>query len=143
MTQVLSTFENTIHTTNVWLEEIMERMGWSDKHRALRALRVVLQALRDRLTIDDATHFGAQLPLLIRGMYYEGWHTAGKPLKQHRIEFLAGIDHALRYDEAADPEEICRAVFDTARLNVTPGAIKKVKHCLPADLQNLFNDEDD
>jgi len=138
MTQLLSTFETSLQTTNNWLEEIRQRMGWVDKQQAFRALRIVLHVLRDRLTVDDAAHFGAQLPLLIRGVYYEGWHPAGKPLKQHKIEFLAGIEEAFQYDEPAEPEEICRAVFDTFRQHLTPGAVKKVKHCLPADLQSLL-----
>src|SRR5271165_2158597 len=46
---------------------------------AYRALRSVLYVLRDRLTPEQAVHLGAQLPILVRGTYYEGWRIAGKP----------------------------------------------------------------
>jgi uncharacterized protein (DUF2267 family) len=31
----------------------------------------VLHALRDRLTVEEASDLAAQLPMLIRGLYYE------------------------------------------------------------------------
>ena len=49
-------------------------MDWDDKHRAYRLLRATLHALRDRLTAHEAVQFGAQLPMFIRGFYYDGWH---------------------------------------------------------------------
>jgi uncharacterized protein (DUF2267 family) len=142
MTHLLSAFENTVQTTDAWLEQIMGRMEWTDKEQALRALRVVLHALRDRMTVDNAAHFGAQLPLLIRGIFYEGWHPAGKPVKQHKIEFVAMIKAAFQYDESAEPEKICRAVFNTIRQHLTPGAVNKVTNSLPGDLRSLWNDDE-
>ena len=37
---------------------------------------VLLQALRDRLTVDEAVEFAFQLPQLLRVIYYEGWTPA-------------------------------------------------------------------
>ena len=87
--------ESTIHTTNVWLKELMEELGWDDRYHAYRALAVVLHALRDRLPVAEAADLGAQLPTLIRGFYYEGWTPAGKPVKaRKREDFLAQITEA-------------------------------------------------
>ncbi|HEY5940705.1 MAG TPA: non-homologous end-joining DNA ligase [Gemmatimonadales bacterium] len=33
--------------------------------------------LRDRLTVEETAHPGAQLPMLIRGSYYAGWEPSG------------------------------------------------------------------
>jgi uncharacterized protein (DUF2267 family) len=139
MTPALATFESTLQTTNIWLAEVMERMGWLNREKAYRALRTVLHALRDRLTIDEVSHLGAQLPLLIRGAFYEGWHPADKPLKKHRADFLASVAAPFEFDQDANPEDICRAVFGTMRKHLTSGAIQKVKHCLPTDLQSLWD----
>jgi len=88
----LSAFDSTIQTTNVWLNEITERMGWrEDKHRGYHALRAVLHALRDQLPVEHVAALGAQLPLLVRGIYYDGWHPAGKPLKDAKASRKVGL----------------------------------------------------
>src|SRR5271166_1980313 len=108
----LTPFESTLQTTNIWLNDILERLGWVDHHRAYQALRAVLHALRDRLSVDQAAALAAQLPMLVRGFYYEGWHPHGKPVKErHKADFLAHVTDAFRGDLDGDPEEITRAVF--------------------------------
>ena len=63
-------FDSTLQTTNIWLNEIQEHLGWGEDHqRAYHALRAVLHALRDRLPVDHAAALAAQLPMLIRGFY--------------------------------------------------------------------------
>src|ERR1700724_2716111 len=88
----LEVFDKTVQTTNAWLREIMEATGL-DRRRAYRALAAVLQALRDRLTVDEVAQLGAQLPILVRGLYYDQWHhPAGKPDRlRHKEEFLAAV----------------------------------------------------
>src|ERR1700719_594407 len=51
----LEVFDKTVQTTNAWLREIMEATGL-DRRRAYRALAAVLQALRDRLTVDEVAN---------------------------------------------------------------------------------------
>src|SRR6202047_2950090 len=103
----LEVFDKTVHTTNAWLKEIMEATGL-DRRRAYRALAAVLHALRDRLTVDEVAQLGAQLPILVRGLYYDQWHhSAGKPDRlRHKEEFLAavaaGSDH-IRPNDPGDP----------------------------------------
>ncbi len=134
----ISAFESTIQTTNVWLHEIMERLGWVDKHRAYHALRTVLHALRDRLPIEGAAALAAQLPLLIRGIYFEGWHPAGKPIKERRKEdFLAHVANAFAGD-FTDPEDIARAVLAVLANHVSAGEIAHVEQLLPIEIRSLL-----
>src|SRR6185312_14880455 len=86
-------FGSTVEKSYSWLHDLMTELGWQDPHRAYRALRAVLHTLRDRLTVDEVAQLGAQLPMLIRGLYYEGWDPSGKPLRErHREQFLAHIE---------------------------------------------------
>jgi uncharacterized protein (DUF2267 family) len=135
----LDVFDRTIHKTNNWLNELMEVLGWHDRHKAYLALRVTLHALRDRLTLEEVAQLGAQLPMLIRGFYYEGWDPAGKPLKErHREEFLAGIEEQFSGDDQVDAEQVARAIFSVLSDRVTEGEIEDVKHVLPAELRELW-----
>ena len=80
-----------MRTSNRWLRDI--RMGLSEENqsRAFRILRAVLHALRDHLAVHQVASLGAQLPLLFRGIWYEGWDPSGKPLRQRRKATLSGM----------------------------------------------------
>ncbi len=59
----LEVFDRTLHKTHTWLKEIMGELGTEDRHRAYMALRAVLHALRDRLTVEEVAQLGAELPM--------------------------------------------------------------------------------
>jgi uncharacterized protein (DUF2267 family) len=135
----LDVFSTTLSKTNNWLRELMEIMGTPDRHRAYLSLRVTLHALRDRLTVEEVAQLGAQLPMLMRGFYYEGWDPTGKPLKvRHKEEFLALIEQQLRGDDGIDPEHIARAVFMLLANRISEGEIEDVRHILPTEISSLW-----
>jgi len=134
----LTEFDNAVQKTNVWLKDLMERLEWQDRHRAYVALRVVLHALRDHLTVDEVAALGAQLPMLVRGFYYEGWKPVDKPLRERKKKaFLSHISEAFR-DPEVDPEQVVRAVFQVLTDHMTSGEIGGVKHCLPKEIRALW-----
>lgn len=141
-TTKIAAFDSTLQTTNIWLNEIDEQLGWQDKHRAYHALRTVLHALRDLLPVDVAVALGTQLPMLIRGFYYEGWHAHVKAVRERKKDALVHyIAAAFHDDPAVDPEEVARAVFQVIARHVTAGEIKHVKLTLPRELQELWSEE--
>ena len=131
-------FAETVEKTDEWLRELMEPMGLSSPRQAYSVLRAVLHALRDRLTVDSAAKFGAQLPTLIRGFYYDGWHPAGVPLKfRHKQEFL---DHVAASCPAAAerPESAVRAVLAVLARHVSAGEMRHVLDQIPGELKTLW-----
>jgi uncharacterized protein (DUF2267 family) len=139
MSQSSLVFESTIQTTNVWLNDVQERLGWGDRQHAYRALRAALHALRDRLPVDQVAALAAQLPMLVRGFYYEGWHPHGLAVRErHLEEFLGHIGAAFRDEPAVDPEEVARAVFSVVSKHVTAGEVEGLKHSLPVELRALW-----
>ena len=133
-------FETTMQKTQVWLNDLMAELDWDDKpHKAYLALRTVLHALRDRLTVEEAVQLGAQLPMLIRGFYYEGWTLKGKPHKErHQEDFLDHIKKAFNKDVTVNPQQVCRAVFRVLVRHTSEGEIEDVKHMLPKELKELW-----
>jgi uncharacterized protein (DUF2267 family) len=135
----LEVFDKTVQTTNAWLKEIMEVTG-PDRHRAYRVLSAVLHALRDRLTVDEAAQLGAQLPILVRGLYYDQWHhPAGKPERlRHKDEFLSEVAAELDDIKPINPEQATRAVFSVLERHIAPGEIEDIKATLPTQLRELW-----
>ncbi len=142
----LEVFDTTLHKTHAWLKEIMQELGTDDRHKAYLALRSVLHALRDRLTVEEVAQLGAQLPMLIRGFYYEGWDPTGKPVKErHKEEFLRHIYQAFkttrRGEPDVDPEAVARAVFKVLAKKVSEGEIDDILHILPKEIRELWPKE--
>lgn len=132
-------FSNTVQKAHLWLNELMEELGWQDTQKAYTALKAVLHALRDRLTIEEAVQLGAQMPTLVRGAYYEGWTTRGKPVRERRREeFLAHVKQYFVRDPEVDPEAVARAVFKLLSKRISEGEIGDVKQILPEEIRALW-----
>jgi uncharacterized protein (DUF2267 family) len=136
----LEIFDAPLQKTQIWLNELMSELHWDNKpQKTFLALRTALHALRDRLTVEEAVHLGAQLPILIRGFYYEGWTLTQKPVKErHKSDFLDHVARVFRDDDTVDPEKVMRAVFKVLARHISSGEIKDVKHVLPKSLQELW-----
>lgn len=134
----LEVFDKTLQETNIWLKELMEELG-PDRQRAYHALRAVLHALRDRLTVEHAAHLSAQMPMLVRGIFFEGWHPAHKPNPERsRDEFLEHIQSNMYGIEPMNSEAAARAVFGVIERHVTGGEVRHVKESLPKALRGLW-----
>ena len=135
----VAALDHTVQETNLWLEAIAKQLHFKERHDAYSALRAVLHALRDRLTPDSAVHLSAQFPLLIRGIYYEGWHLAGKPSKDRSAQEFA--DHVLQQlppQFPMDPLTVTKGVFEILWEKLDPGETAKIIEQLPVPLRALW-----
>src|SRR5262249_57626595 len=107
---------------------------------AYAALRATLHGLRDQLATDHVARFGAQLPMLVRGIYYEGWDPPSPAAGgRERTDFLESLRHELRdHPELRDPERAARLVFTVIAMHVAPGEVRKISHALPRELRALW-----
>lgn len=136
----LSQFDETVQLTDVWLKELMDDLGWADRHRAYRALRAVLHALRDRLTVDAAAHLSAQLPMLVRGFYFEGWRPSRVPGKERtKEEFIEKVKGELANDALINPEDAARGVFRLLNRHVSEGEVREIRENLPEHIEALWD----
>lgn len=133
----LEVFDKTIHTTNIWLDEIMAEMG-PDRQFAWHVLGAVLRTLRDRLPADLGAHLGAQLPLMVRGAYYDQYQPAILPDKTRSPdEFIARLAEQVKFTRPVDPQDALAVVCAVMARHVDPGQMEKVWHALPAELREL------
>jgi uncharacterized protein (DUF2267 family) len=137
----LEVFDKTLQTTNLWLREIGAVIG-PDRQLAWHVLGAVLHTLRDRLPLGLAAHLGAQLPLLVRGLYYDQWHPRQNPLKLRSAEqFLDEV--ALRLDgvRPVDPKDAARAVFHVLNHHIDPDQVANVREALSEKVRVLWQEE--
>jgi uncharacterized protein (DUF2267 family) len=134
----IKAFGQSVQEAGLWINEICDEMGDPRKQIAYQALRGVLFAVRDRLPTSEAAQLAAQLPLLIRGIYYEGYQPAGKPDKLDKDEFLARVSHKLQTAGGAHPEKATRAVLAVLQRHVDAGEMEDVRNALPKELRSLW-----
>ena len=126
----LEVIEPSAQKTHEWIGAIAET-AHLDKRDAYKALRAVLQTLRDRLPLDDAVHLAAQLPMFLRGLFYEGWEPSKVPMKMNDGEKFVT-------DQVIDPLRITQAVFAVIMSRVGMAEMEKIKHCFPKEMQSLW-----
>jgi uncharacterized protein (DUF2267 family) len=130
-------FDTTLEKTYAWLNELSDELGTGNRHQAYEVLRAFLHALRDRLPVESAVKLGAQLPMLVRGFYYEGWNPTHKPDKMDAAAFLGHV----RREANMEPDQIeaaVRAASRTLQHHVSEGELAKSLGILPNDIVRLL-----
>jgi uncharacterized protein (DUF2267 family) len=130
----LEVFDKTLQTTNSWLDEISEALG-PDRKLAWKVLSVVLHKLRDRMPVDLSAHLGAELPLLVRGVYYDQFEPAKQPTDWDLDRFAEEVAEGLSGVRPVNPRKAIRAVFSVLSRHVPRGQIAKVQQALPHDMR--------
>lgn len=142
----LDVFDKTTQQTQLWINDVAAELDWDDHHKTFQVLRATLHVLRDRLTMGEAAHLGAELPILLAGFYYEGWKPEHNPTKERtKTAFLESLhNHLHPYFQTSesefdvDIEQVARAVFAVIADRIPTGEVEDVTGILPAELKELF-----
>jgi uncharacterized protein (DUF2267 family) len=139
MTTGLATFDTSVQKSNEWLNELSQHLQIDDKHKVYSGLRSTLHALRDHLPVDLSVSLAAQLPMLLRGLYYEGWRPSQVPSEDRSLEgFLAAIRRELNPQLQGLAADFARETFHVLEAHVTPGETTKIRHSLPEQIRQLW-----
>ncbi len=137
----LQVFDKTLQETNHWLKLMMGELGTDNRSTAFGALRASLHALRDRVGVENAAHLGAQMPMLLRGAFYEGWHPNSTPTRERHLgEFIDHVQAELPTGSALNPAEAARACFCVMSQCLDSGAMIKLRRIVPHEVLNLWPD---
>lgn len=137
-TNGLPVFDHTLQLTHIWLDEISAEIG-PDRALAWKVLSAVLQTLRDRLPLGLAAHLGAQLPILVRGIYYEEFDPESVAPDIHgAYEFVQRVEEGLDDTRTVDPKDAIIAVFNVLMRHLSEGQMAKVRRSLPKDIRKLL-----
>lgn len=137
--QGLEVIDHTVQLTHEWIKELRERLDWSSSRDALRLMRVTLAQIRDHISHEEVAQLGAQMPLLVRGMYYEGWSPARTPSPDRSAEtFLAAIEERMDDVQEWRGTKDIQAVFRLLEARISDGELADVKANLPRHIRDLW-----
>ncbi len=135
-----SIIEHSVEQTNAWLDELAEQLGSKDREYAYRVLRGYLHALRDRLPVDESAQLAAQLPTLIRGVYYQGWKPSATPVSYGGFtDFLDRLTAEAGLEGETSASYAAGAAAGLLRRHVSSGELDDILAILPEDLKPILS----
>lgn len=140
MTKGSIPLENSLQKTQELLKEIEAAFGWTKEQRnqSYAALRAVLHTIRDRLTIEEAVEFAAGLPLLLKGIFFDGWQVSRVPLKMDKEEFLQEILQQFPFSVKGNTQKVISVVLQSLKKYIGEGEFGDVLDVLPKDIANML-----
>ena len=136
----IAIIERSVEKAHVWLGEMAGELGIDDRQEAYRVLRAYLHALRDRLLVDEAAQLAAQLPELIRGIYYEGWDPSKTPVRYRGLaDFLDRVAGDANLDGETEASYAVSSAAKVLRRHVSAGELDDVRAILPDDLKVILS----
>ena len=127
-------FDTAVQKGNIWLKDIEKAGGLRSRFQAYAVLRSVLHALRDCLPTAEAVKFSAQMPLLVKGVFFDGWKVTPKPLRLSRVEFDAHIRRNLKEQTGVEPYVALKAVLSAIHHHISPSVLETLQPILPREV---------
>ncbi|WP_299031512.1 DUF2267 domain-containing protein [uncultured Sulfitobacter sp.] len=138
--QGLEVIDHSVHLTHEWINELAGRLDWSSKRSALRLMRVTLHRIRDHLLVDELAQMSAQLPVMIRGFFFEGWVPKDTPIKErHEDEFIAFVGHQMADTSEYRGRDDIKCVFDLLNARLSRGEVEDIRASLPQDIRDMWS----
>jgi uncharacterized protein (DUF2267 family) len=135
----VDSIERTVQKTNEWVADLARELGTDDRAEAWRVLRAYLQLLRDRLTVDESAHLAAQLPHLLRGVFYEGFDPGHQPERIRDADvFLARLAEGAMLAGTAEAARAAVAASRVLRRHIAEGEFDDVLSQLPAEIRTVL-----
>lgn len=139
----IDVFDSSLQKTNLWLKDVEVELHAAGRPRAYCALRAVLHCLRDCMPVDGAAKFSSQMPLLVRGVFFDGWRPRRKHLRYTKARFLARLGEELRNEGGLDAALAARAVFHVLERHLSPGEIRAIRLVLPREVRQFWSQADE
>lgn len=136
----VAALERSIHATNAWLGDVAAELDGDDHQYAYRALRATMHVLRDRLPVEEASQLAAQLPDVLRGVFYEGWKPSATPARFHtRDQLLERVAREGAFRGRTEASFAFMSAMAVLRRRISAGEMEDVAAVLPADIADFIS----
>jgi uncharacterized protein (DUF2267 family) len=140
MIRSVDAVERSVHKTNEWLNELTEALHTEDREYAWRVLRADLQILRDLVNDDEAAQLAAQLPMVLRGAFYDGFDPGRPPLKvRNADDFAELMGERAQVPHAGEALRAAQAATHVLEQHVSPGEMEEVLSQIPRGLRKVVD----
>ncbi|HEV8286179.1 MAG TPA: DUF2267 domain-containing protein [Chitinophagaceae bacterium] len=142
---MVNVFDNHCQEANRFIKDLALQLGSpDDTDHAIRILRCVFKALRRRIIPDESLHIISQLPLILKGLYVDGWDI-NEPLSEAKTfdEFLFDIRNNTETSASVDfaNDELARkkitTVFSALKEFVSEGELNHIRDELPKEIAEI------
>ena len=136
-------FEHYAEKGNEFINKVSYGIPTDRKHAA-HITTAVFHTIRDLISVEESLHFIAQLPMMMKAVYVEGWRTTEK---QERINSLEEFYGAVRNKcpklviEVFTPNKLehsVRQVIHVLRTYVDQGELNDIATQLHDEVAGLF-----
>jgi uncharacterized protein (DUF2267 family) len=127
-------------TTQSFYRMVIDETGQTDREAVKRGTAAVLQALRDRLTPEEARQAAAQLPRELKRTWLAGDAPGRRPVKMHRKEFYERVRRDAGIPSVREARFFTIAVFAALKAQLSPGEADDVMAQLPRDLKEVWEE---
>ena len=134
--------DRSVEKAHIWLNDLARELGTEDRQHAYRVLRAFLHALRDHLSVDETAQLAAQLPIFVRGVFYEGWDPSRTPEHDRDLDsFLARIAAEALLAGETEASIAASAASRVLQSHISAGESTSVLHALPEHIRGLLSTE--
>lgn len=141
----VSAFSRTVQKSELWVTEIRKELTELRTDDAYHLLGAVLHTLRDQLSVHECAQFAAQLPLLLRGTFYECWNPPSQPPRtRSKDEFTQAVKDKTKTICDSHPdfdlEDGVKVVLKVIAQHVSVGEFADILATLQPSLKLFFED---
>lgn len=135
-----------VEEANVFFKKVAAELGNpEDTAHAARVTTAFFHALRERITPEQSMHIISQLPMILKGIYVDGWKMTREPNDSKTMrEFLDEVrEHSLRsagrdFGNDQQARENLSAVLRVLKNYVSEGEMNDIRAQLPQPLAEMF-----
>jgi uncharacterized protein (DUF2267 family) len=132
---------------NSFFKEVAQELQIpEDTELAARVTTAVFHTLRERITVEESMHLISNLPMILKGIYVDGWKIMKHVYNADTLEeFLNEVrQHAPRtgdhdFGGKQMAKDTVKAVISVLRRYLDEGEIRHIQEQLPEGVAALFD----